>query len=117
MTEGTNIEADRHDADDEGEINLLDLVLVLAENLRMLVLVPLAAGLAALGIGFLITPTFTATVRVLPPVQQQSAAAALAMQLSAFAGLAGATSGLKNPVELYIAFLKSGPVLDAMIER
>ena len=36
------------------EISLLDLALVMAENWRTLVFLPLAAGLLALGIGFLI---------------------------------------------------------------
>lgn len=101
---------------DVNEITLLDLALVLAENLRSLILVPLAAGLAALGIGFTITPTFTATARILPPLQQQSATAALAAQFGALAGLAG-VAGIKAPADQYIALLKSGPVLDAMIER
>lgn len=105
---------------DGDEIGLLDLALVLAENLRTLILVPLAAGLVVLGIGFLITPTFTATARILPPLQQQSSSAMLAAQLGALTGLGGtvaAAAGIKSPSDQYIALLKSGPVLDAMIER
>ena len=101
----------------EDEIGLLDLALLLAENLRILILVPLTAGFAALGIGYLITPTFTATTRILPPVQQQSAAAALAAQFGALGGLAGAAAGITSPADQYIALLRSGPVLDAMVER
>ena len=44
---------------------LLDLLLVVAENARLLVFGPLLAGLAALGIAFIIPPTFTASI--LPP--------------------------------------------------
>jgi uncharacterized protein involved in exopolysaccharide biosynthesis len=117
MTQDSNPEAAPDNHGDEGEISLLDLALVFAENLRLLILIPLAAGFVALGIGYLITPTFTATTRILPPVQQQSAAAALAAQFGALAGLAGGAAGIKSPVDQYVAFVKSGPVLDAMIER
>jgi hypothetical protein len=43
---------------------------VVAENARLLIFGPLLAGLAALGIAFIIPPTFTATSRILPPQQQ-----------------------------------------------
>ena len=71
----------------EDEISLLDLLLVVAENARLLIFGPLLAGLAALGIAFIIPPTFTATTRILPPQQQQGAAAMLASQLGALGGL------------------------------
>jgi len=101
----------------EGDISLLDLALVLAENLRSLVLVPLAAGFAALGFAFTITPTYTATVRILPPLQQQSTSAVIAAQLGALAGLAGTAGAIRNPVDQYLAVLRSVSLLDAMIER
>ncbi len=44
----------------DDEINLLDLVQTVVNNLRLLVLGPLAVGVAALSISFLVTPTFTA---------------------------------------------------------
>ena len=47
------------------EDGLLDLLLVVAENARLLIFGPLLAGLAALGIAFIIPPTFTASI--LPP--------------------------------------------------
>ncbi len=84
-------------AQEDDEVSLLDLALVVAENLRLLILGPLVVGLAALGISFLIKPTFTATTLILPPQQQQSAAAAMLQQLGALGGLAGAAAGLKNP--------------------
>jgi len=102
---------------DDDEISLLDVALVLAENWRTLVLVPLGAGLLALGISFLIPPTFTAVTRILPPVQQQSTSAALATQLDALAGLVGPAAGIKNPADQYVALLKSRSVYDAIIQR
>lgn len=101
----------------ENEISLLDLLVVLAEHWKLLVFGPLAAGLAALGIAFVVTPVYTATARILPPQQQQSSAAMLAQQLGALAGLAGAAAGLKNPADQYVALLKSRSVADRLIER
>lgn len=103
--------------EDEDEISLLDLLQTVVENLRLLVLGPLAVGLTALGISFAIAPTFTAKTQFLPPQQQQSSAAALLQSLGSLGGLAGAASGIKNPGDQYIAFLKSQTVIDAMIDR
>jgi uncharacterized protein involved in exopolysaccharide biosynthesis len=102
---------------DEDEISLLDLLQVVVDNLRLLVLGPLAAGLAALGIAFVIPPTFTATTKFMPPQQQQSAAASMLASLGALGGLAGAATGLKNPADQYVAFMKSRTVQDALVER
>lgn len=102
---------------DGDEIDLLDMLQVIAENLRLLVLGPLALGLAALGISFLITPTFTATTTFLPPQQQQSTAAAMLQSLGALSGVAGAASGIKNPADQYVAFAESNSIKDALIER
>ena len=109
------IEARPEQEDDE--ISLLDLLQVVADNLRLLVLGPLAAGLLALGISFAIAPTFTATTKFMPPQQQQSGAAAMLSSLGALGGLAGAATGLKNPADQYVAFMKSRTVQDALVDR
>lgn len=103
--------------EDSDEISLLDLLQVIADNLRLLIMGPLAVGVAALGISFAITPTFTAKTQILPPQQQQSSAAALVQSLGALSGLAGAAAGIKNPADQYVAFFKSNAVVDAMIDR
>jgi tyrosine-protein kinase Etk/Wzc len=106
------------DQNEDEEIKLLDLLLVVAENLRLLVLGSLAVGVAALGISFMIPPTYTAKTRFLPPQQQQSSASALvqAIGVGAIGGL-GAGLGIKNPADQYIAFLKSQSLQDAMVDR
>ena len=101
---------------DDDEISLLDLLQVVADNLRLLVLGPLAAGLLALGYSFTIAPTFTATTKFMPPQQQQSSAASLLAGLGALGGLAGA-AGIKSPADQYVAFLKSRSVQDALVDR
>jgi uncharacterized protein involved in exopolysaccharide biosynthesis len=103
---------------EDEEISLLDLLLVVVENLRLLLLGPLAVGLVALGISFMIPPTYTAKTQFLPPQQQQSSASALvqALGVGAIGGL-GAGLGIKNPADQYIAFLKSQSIQDAMVDR
>ena len=101
---------------EDDEISLLDLLQVVADNLRLLVLGPVVAGLLALAYSFTITPTFTATTKFMPPQQQQSGAAAALAGLGALGGLAGA-AGIKNPVDQYVAFLKSNSVQDALVNR
>ena len=101
---------------DDDEISLLDLLQVVADNLRLLVLGPLVAGLLALGYSYTITPTFTATTKFMPPQQQQSGAAAMLAGLGALGGLAGA-AGIKNPGDQYVAFLKSNSLQDALVDR
>jgi len=102
---------------EDDEISLLDLLQTIVDNLRLLILGPLAVGLAALGFSLTIAPTFTATVKFLPPQQQQSAAASMLASLGGLGGLAGAAAGLKNPSDQYIAFMKSVSVQDTLVER
>lgn len=99
------------------EVSLLDLVQIVADNLKLLTVGPLAVGVTALAISFAIPPTYTATTRFLPPQQQQSLAAGMLSSLGALGGLAGAAAGLKNPADQYVAYLKSVNVQDALIER
>ena len=49
----------------EDEISLLDLAITIKENIKLLVLAPVAAGVVALGGSFLIPPTFTASTSFL----------------------------------------------------
>lgn len=113
MNEQTQAPATYEEAD---EISLLDLLQVIADNLRLLILGPLAAGVVALGISFLIKPTFTATTTFLPPQQQQSAAASMLQSLGALGGLAG-VAGIKSPADQYVALTGSRSVKDALIEK
>ena len=107
----------QNDIQDEEDISLLDLLQVLVDNLRLLLLGPLAIGLAALGITFLIPPTYTATTVIMPPQQQQSGAAMMLQSLGALGGLAGAASGLKNPNDQFVSMMKSDFVTDDLIAR
>jgi tyrosine-protein kinase Etk/Wzc len=112
----SSAQAGMGDMQDDDEISLLDLLQVIVDNLRLLVLGPLVCGFAALGYSFTIPPTYTAKTQFLPP-QQQSSAASLLASLGALGGLAGAATGLKSPADQYISFMKSVSVQNALIER
>jgi uncharacterized protein involved in exopolysaccharide biosynthesis len=102
--------------DDEG-LSLLDLAIPLAEHWKLLVIGPLLAGLVALGITYLIKPTFTARTVFLPPQQQQSAAASALSSLGALSGLVGAAANIKSPDDQYVALMQSATVSDRIIDR
>jgi uncharacterized protein involved in exopolysaccharide biosynthesis len=120
MTESSNLSHDRTIGEDD-EINLIDLVLLIAENLRLLIFAPLAVGLMALGISFLIKPTYTASTLIIPPQQQQSAMSLLASQLGGLAasfGISGIRGNpLANPSDIYVTLITSRTVTDGIIDR
>jgi uncharacterized protein involved in exopolysaccharide biosynthesis/uncharacterized coiled-coil protein SlyX len=102
----------------DGGIDTFAVARLLASRWKLLVFGPLAVGLLALGVAFLIPPTFTASTIILPPSQSSSSLAALAGQLGgALGGLAGAASGIKNPGDQYVALLKSRNVADRIVDR
>ena len=59
----------------DGERDLLDFLVPFLLHWRLLVLVPLLAGLGALAITYLAAPTYTSRTTFLPPQQQQSSTA------------------------------------------
>jgi capsular polysaccharide biosynthesis protein len=65
------------------EFGIFDVLQVIVDNLKLLVLGPLIAGLIALGISFAVRPIFTGMTTFLPPQQQQSAASALLQTIGA----------------------------------
>jgi uncharacterized protein involved in exopolysaccharide biosynthesis len=103
-------------ANDEG-LSLRELVLPLVQHWKLLLVGPLLAGLVALGLTFLIPPTYTSRTVFLPPQQQQSAAAAAVAQLGALSGLIGGAAGIKSPADQYVALLQSTSVADRLIDE
>lgn len=62
----------------EAEISLLDLLIVVAENLKLLIFGPIVAGLLALGYAFTLPPSFTSqAILAFPTLQQAQQAVAL----------------------------------------
>jgi tyrosine-protein kinase Etk/Wzc len=103
--------------EDDSSVDFFELFQVVAENLKLLILGSLFCGLVALGITFLIRPTFTATTVFLPPQAQQSATSALLQALGGLGGIAATATGIKNPNDQFVAFIKSDFVQNNLIDR
>ena len=105
-------------ADDDDEISLLDLLIVLAKHKKLVLGFPLLVAIVTALITLGLPNIYTATARVLPPQQNQSAAMALLAQYGgALGALGGNALGLKNPGDLYVGMLQSRTVADALIDR
>jgi uncharacterized protein involved in exopolysaccharide biosynthesis len=61
------------------DISLVDLLGVILDRWRTLVIVPVLIALAALGISYLIPPAFKSSIRILIPQQQGSTAAMISV--------------------------------------
>ena len=107
-------QADQSVAD---EISLIDLAIALGEEKKTLFFVPVITTSLALVVSLLMTPIFTAKTVMLPPQQQQSGAASALASLGGLAGLAGAAAGIKSPDEMYVAFIQSEGLQNAVIKR
>lgn len=76
----------------------------------------IGAGVVAIGLSFLIPPTFTARTSLLLPQQTSSASAALA-SLGALSSLAGAAAGIRTPGDQYVSLLQSSTVGMRIVDR
>jgi uncharacterized protein involved in exopolysaccharide biosynthesis len=122
MPDQAAMESAKEISSSEGEeINLLDLLIILAKHKRIVLGFPFVAGLVAAIVSLIVPNTYTGTTRILPPQQSSSAATAMLNQLSgALGGLAGLASGalgVRSPNELYVGMLKSRTVADNLISR
>lgn len=114
---GQPVPADAGRREDDGETSLIDLLIALGEEKKLLFGLPLVASLLAAVWSLLVPIAFTASTTFLPPQQQQSMAAAALQQLGGLTGLAGAATGLRKPEDLYVAILRSDTLQNALIER
>jgi len=104
-------------APEDDEISLIDLAIALGEEKKTLFAVPAITTILAIVASLLMTPIFTAKTVMMPPQQQQSGAASALASLGGLAGLAGAAAGIKSPDEMYIAFMQSESMQNALIEK
>lgn len=101
----------------EDEIDLSEVMAALVARWRLLVGGSLTVGVLAVGITYLIPPTYTAKAVFLPPQQQQSLAASALSSLGAFAGLAGGLLGVSATGDQYVGLMQSTTVADRIIRR
>lgn len=104
-------------SDAQTPLNAIDFAVTVLKSWRLLLSLPVAAGLVALGFTYLTPPTFTATTVLLPPQQAQSSAAAALASLGALAGAVGGTTGARGSAEQYVALMQSTTASDRVIEK
>ena len=100
--------------EEEDEINLLDLLIVLAKHKKLIIGGTLGAGVIMVVISLIMTPIYLAETKIYIPQSSNSISAQMISQLGPMAGLVGAA---KTPNDLYIEILKSRPARDRIIER
>lgn len=100
----------------ESAIGLIDLLILLARNKRLVIGLPVLAAVLAAAVSLMVPDVYRASAKLLPPQPVQSGATAMLAQLS---GVAGAVTGgaLKNPNDLYVGMLRSRTVADRLIAQ
>lgn len=107
----------------EGDVSLLDILILLLERKRFIIRFVVCAALLAIVVSFLLPVRYEANVMLLPPQQNSSLGSTLLGQLGnigslgSLASLAGGSLNLKNPSDMYVSLLTSRTVEDAMIQR
>src|ERR1700691_1763972 len=118
--------ADARSADSsrtETEVSLLDMLVLLLGRKRFIVRFVLGSALLASIISLLLPVRYEAKIVLLPPMQNSSIGSSLMGQmgglggLGSLASLASGSLGVKNPADMYVTFLTSRTVEDAMIQR
>ncbi len=111
----------------ETEVSVLDLVVLLLEQKRFILRFVLGAAALAIIVALLLPVRYEAKVVLLPPAQDSSIGSAFLGQLGSLgslgslASLASGNLGLKNPADMYVAFLtrpvRSEPKVGRQSER
>lgn len=109
----------------ETDVSLLDISVLLVQHKRFMVRFVLGAALLAVVIALILPVRYEAATVLLPPLQNTSMASAMLGQLGAIGSIGSLGSlgalagglGMKSSADMYVSFLKSRTVEDAMIER
>lgn len=117
MTENQAITPQPFAPAEEDEINLLDLLIVIARHKKLIMKITLGAAVLAVGISLLLSNIYTGTARILPPKESQSSMSVMLGQLGGIAGLAGSSLGIKNPNDIYVAMLQSRNIMEKIAKR
>jgi tyrosine-protein kinase Etk/Wzc len=99
------------------EADILEILLVLAREKKLILQLTIAATLLATIIVFVIPKMYTATATILPPQQNQSVLSTLVGQVGGATTLDLRDLGLKNPSDVFVAMLKSRTVEDSLVNR
>jgi tyrosine-protein kinase Etk/Wzc len=100
---------------EEDQIDLLDLLLVLARHKLFIFLTTTLFAVVAIVVALLSTPIYQGTTRLVPPSGGSGAAAMLAQM--GVPDFAAGSLGLKTPGDLIVSIVKSRTVADGIIAR
>lgn len=105
----------------EGEVSLLDLLVLLVEKKRFILLSTLGASVLTAAVCMILPVRYTGESSLMPPQQSSTGAGVLSQLVSggggALAAFAGSSLGIKSQNDTYIAMFKSRTVEDAMVKR
>lgn len=106
----------------ESDVTLLDILIEIAS--RKWLVAKVAAFCILLGalLCFILPVRYTATTKIMPPQQTQSAASIMMSQIAnstagSLAAIAGGGLSLKNPNEIYVGLIESRPIADTIIRK
>jgi uncharacterized protein involved in exopolysaccharide biosynthesis len=104
---------------DDDEIDLLDLLIVLAKHKVLIFFMTFLFGVASIAYVLLATPIYRASTRILPPMAaKQSQAMSMMSQVPGFAaGFAADALGIKAPGDLVVGIINSRTIKDKLIDR
>lgn len=99
---------------EEDEIDLLDLVLVLAKHKRLILLLTLGLAFVTGVISLVMTPIYKAETRLVPPLSKAGVSASV-VNIPNFAR--GALGVAPTPGDMMVGIIKSRAVLDTLIDK
>jgi len=119
MREPMNEILDQRPLPEEEEINLLELLQVIARRKSVIIKICAAAVVIAVCYSLMLKNIYTASAKILPPQKESGGglSALLGQAGGGLAALAGGMGGLGGSTDLYIGLLKSRSVADAVIKR
>lgn len=98
-------------------VSLVDLLLVIAQHKKMILLTSLGAALLTALITLFMPNIYTATTLILASEDDKAGMSAMMAQLGGLAGLAGGSLGGPTKTDLYVSMLRSEAVKDPIIDR
>jgi uncharacterized protein involved in exopolysaccharide biosynthesis len=99
---------------EEDEIDLLDLVLVLAKHKRLILLLTLGVAFVTGVISLIMTPIYRAETRLVPPLSKAGISPSI-VNIPNFAR--GAMGMAPTPSDMMVGIIKSRTVLDILIDK
>ena len=121
MTENKQTDMEQQYYYDDDEIDLLDLLIVLAKHKKLILGLTTLFAVLSIAYALLATPIYQASTKIMPPTSnKQSHMMSMMAQagLPSFAtGLATDALGIKTPGDLFVGLANSRTIQDKLIKR